>query len=302
MRSKQDGNELIVVADHIAMPPTALGDAPQPSGPSATPADITYLPEPDRAEPGLAELSRRRRARRRFRAYLIGAEYRMKERVRHPDGGESPVADVIEDEEAQREQIEKEVELGSRKHRRAPRWMHWIPRYVLCFDFGLLLYFFAGITNVSWASPMSMALGFALVLAAMVTVLSYGYLAFTGHRLRGYKNHEGTVDHGELDGFTKLILSVAAAVIAVIATLMYLRLHTEVGYALGTGASLTATVIAAALAVVSVAANFLVIAIHALDGSDQVARLDRLSAAARRPYAKAQRLREQAAHHIDHDQ
>ena len=306
MRSKQNGNELSTATDLIAMPPPAISDAPPPGGTSMKPADIAYLPEPgradpDRADPDLAELSRRRRAHRRFHARLIGAEYRMKERVKHPDGGESPVADVIEDEVAQREQIEKEVERGSRKHRRSPRWMHWIPRYVLCFDFGLLLYFFAGITNVSWASPMSMALGFAVVLAAMVTVLSYGYLAFTGHRLRGHKNHEGTVDHGELDGLTKVILSVAGAVIAVIAALMYLRLHTEVGYALGAGAGLTATLIAAALAVVSFAANFLVVAIHALDGSDQVARLDRLSAATRRPYAKAQRLREQAARHADHD-
>jgi len=297
MRSKQNGHGLTAGADLIAMRQPALTDAPQPSGPSATPADIAYLAEPD-----LAEVSRRRRARRRFRAQLIGAEYRMKERVKHPDGGESPVADIIEDEQAQREQIVKEVERGSRKHRRAPRWMHWVPRYVLCFDFGLLLYFFAGITNVNWASPVSMALGFAFVLAAMVTVLSYGYLSFTGHRLRGYKNHEGTVDHGDLDGFTKVVVGVAGAVIAVVATLMYLRLHAEVGYALGTGAGLTATVIAAALAVVSVAANFLVVAIHALDGSDQVARLDRLSAAARRPYAKAQRLREQAAYHTDRDQ
>jgi uncharacterized membrane protein len=302
MPRKQNGNELTADAGPMAMRHRALTDASQPSEPSATPVDITYLPEPDQAQPDLAELSRRRRARRRFRAQLIGAEYRMKERVKHPDGGESPVADIIEDEKAQREQIEKEVELGSRKHRRAPRWMHSIPRYVFCFDFGLLLYFFAGITNVSWASPVSMALGFAFVLAAMVTVLSYGYLSFTGHRLRGYKNHEGTVDHGELDGLTKVVLSLAAVVIVVIAMLMYLRLDTEVGYALGAGAGLTATVIAAALAVVSVAANFLVVAIHALDGSDQVARLDQLSAVARRPYAKAQRLREQAALHTDHDE
>jgi hypothetical protein len=87
----------------------------------------------------------------------------------------------------------------------------------------------------------------------------------------------------------------------VIATLMYMRMHTEVEYALGTEAGWTAAVIASALAAVNAAANFLVVAIHALDGSDQVARLERLSAAARRPFARAQRLREQAAHRIEYD-
>jgi uncharacterized membrane protein len=301
MHSTQNGNQPTVGADLIATRQSAPEDAPRPTGPGGTAVDIAYPPEPDRAEPDLAELSRQRRVARRIRERLISAAYRMKAKVKHADGGESTVTDIMEDEKALRKQIKKEVRRGSRKHRRAPEWMQWIPRYVLCFDFGILLYFFAGITNVNWASPVSMALGFALVLAAMVTVLSYGYLSFAGHCLRGFKNHEGTVHHRDLDGFTKVILGVAAAVIAVIATLMYLRMHTEVGYALGVSAGLTSIFIAAALAVVSVAANFLVVAIHALDGSDQVARLNRLSAAARGPYAKAQRLRERAAHDTDHD-
>ena len=302
MGTTPNGVEMTTGADVIRMRQSALADATQLSPQTATPAEVIYQPKPAHDELDLAELSRRRRARRSLRAQLISAEYRMKERVKHPDGGESPVAGIIEAEKAQREQIEKEIEHGSRKHRRAPRWMHWIPSYVLCFDFGLLLYFFAGITNVNWVNPMSMALGFAFVLAAMVTVLSYGYLSFAGHRLRGYKNHEGTVDPADLDGITKLMLGVAGLVIGVIATLMYMRMHTEVEYALSTNAGLSATVIAGALATVSLAANFLVVAIHALDGSDQVARLDRLSAAARRPFAKAQRLQERAARNIDRDQ
>jgi hypothetical protein len=55
---------------------------------------------------------------------------------------------------------------------------------VLFFDFILLLYFFAGITDVDWQSPLSVNLAFATVLAAMVTVLTYGFLSFTGHRMR----------------------------------------------------------------------------------------------------------------------
>jgi hypothetical protein len=126
-------------------------------------------------------------------------------------------------------------------------------------------------------------------------VFSYGYLAFTGHRLRGHKNHAGTVHPDEFDGLTRLVIAVAVAVIAAIATLMYLRMYAEVGFALGSGAGLWSVAVASVLAVISAAANFLVVAIHAVDGSDQVARLEKLSAAVQRPYAKAQRMREEAA-------
>jgi hypothetical protein len=290
MRSNYDG-DVDSGADLISAQQSAAELGPR----DPRPAGAAYA-----AQPSLAEVDRRQREKRRSRWLEIRAGFRMKDRVRHPDGGEAPVEDILEAEKAQRAKIERETADGSQKHRRSSRWIHWIPRYVLAFDFCLLLYFFAGITNVDWAAPMSMALGFALVLAAMVTVLSFGYLAFTGHRLRGYKNHAGTVHHDELDGFTKVILGIAGMVVAVIAILMFLRMDVEVVYALGRPGGVTALVIATALAIVSAAANFLVIAIHALDGSDEVARLDRLSAAVSRSYARAQRMSERARRHGGH--
>ena len=176
--------------------------------------------------------------------------------------------------------------MGSRKHRRLPRWQGWIPKFVLAFDFALLLYFFAGITNVYWQNPVSMNLAFAVILAGMVTVLAYGFLSFTGHRMRSYKNHAGTVHLDELDGFTKAAFGTAIVVIAVLAALMYLRIHSEVIDALRYQAGVTALVIPLAVAVVSAVANYLVVLIHALDGSDEVARLDKLAAATRRPSAR----------------
>jgi len=80
-----------------------------------------------------------------------------------------------------------------------------------------------------------------------------------------------------------------------VAALMFLRMHTEVLYALGVQAQVTALVIAVAVAAVSAVANFIVISVHGLDGSDEVARLDKLSAAVRRHFAKAHQMREQAA-------
>jgi hypothetical protein len=229
-----------------------------------------------------------------MRRQLAEADHWMQTRVKHPDGGERTVAQTQADEDEQRQQIGHEMAMGSRKHRRLPRWQGWIPKFVLCFDFALLLYFFSGITNVDWASPLSMNLAFAAALAAMVTVLTYGFLAFTGHRMRSYKNHAGTLHLDELDGFTKAAFGTAMTVITVIAVLMYLRIRSEVMDALGPSAGVSALVIPLAVAVVSAAANYLVVLVHALDGSDEVARLDRLAAAIRRPARKAQRLRRRA--------
>lgn len=300
MNDNQNGTEAMHGADLIAKHPPAL--TPAPDADALDPQPDTVTARSAVAVSDLAELTKWRRARRRIRTLTVRAGYRLQDRVRHPDGGDCSVAEAMEAAKAQRAQIEQETANGSGKHGRVERWVRWIPRLVLCFDFGLLVYFFAGITNVDWSNPMSMAMSFALILAAMVTGLSYGYLAFTGLRLRTHKNHAGTVDRDELDGFSMLVAVGAVVVIGVIAALMYLRMHTEVGYALGSGSGLTALAIAAALAIISAAANFLVVAIHALDGSEQVARLEKLSAAARRPYAKAQRMREEAAvQHAQHE-
>ena len=223
------------------------------------------------------------------------ASHRSADRVRHPDGGQRPVAEVQRDEAAARRQIEDETARGSRKHQRLPRWIGRIPILVLLVDFCLLLYFFSGITDVNWASPLGASLVFAVLLAAMVTVLSYGFLAFAGHRLRGYKDHSGAVAFSDLDGLTRAACWASAAGIAMLAALMFIRMRAEVLYALGPNGWTTALVIALALAVVSALANFLVVAIHALDGSHEVARLNALSAALAGPLGKAHEMDEQAA-------
>ena len=76
---------------------------------------------------------------------------------------------------------------------------------------------------------------------------------------------------------------------------MFVRMRAEVLDALGPQGWVTALVIAVVLAVVSALANFLVVLIHALDGSDEVARLDAIWANAGGPLGKAHRMREKAA-------
>ena len=260
----------------------------------------TPIPSSDGpSQRNLADHDRRQRRERKMRRLHADAEHSMHTRVRHPDGGERTVAETQADEVEQREQISRETTMGSRKHRRLPRWQRWIPKFVLAFDFALLLYFFAGITNVDWQSAVSMSLAFAITLAAMVTVLAYGFLAFTGHRMRSCKNHAGTVHFDELDGVTRAAFGMAITVITVLAALMYLRIHSEVIDATGSQAGLAVLVIPLAIAVVSAVANFLVVLIHALDGSDEVDRMDKLAAATHRLARKAHRLRKQAAQQAD---
>ena len=222
------------------------------------------------------------------------AEYRSADSVRHPDGGWQPVTDVIQHEAGQRAQIETDRGSGSRKHQRLPRRLGRIPQLVLVIDFCLLLYFFAGITDVNWASPLSADLVFAVLLAVMVTVLAYGFLSFAGHRLRSHKDHSGAIPLADLDGVTKASAAAAIIAIVVLSALMFTRMRTEVLYALGPHAWATALLIAVTLATVSALANFLVMAVHALDGSDQAARLQALSHATRRPLARASKMREEA--------
>ena len=279
--------------NHPNLPATSgPNPVPRPRQPEAD----RRVPAPDApGQPSLADHDQHRRREGQMRRLLAEADHRMLTRVKHPDGGERTVTETRADEEEQRQQISHEMGMGSRKHRRLPRWQGWIPKFVLAFDFALLLYFFAGITNVNWQNPVSMNLAFAITLAGMVTVLAYGFLSFTGHRMRSYKTHAGTVHLDELDGFSKAAFGTAMAVITVLAALMYLRIHSEVTDALGPQAGVTALVIPLAVAVVSAVANYLVVLIHALDGSDEVARLDKLAAATRMPARKAHRLRRRAA-------
>jgi len=287
--STSDQSDIVAVDQpaSVALSPTP---ASEPSV-SDAPADVTVVGVPL----DLAMTARREHDYHRAQQLLMMATDRLRERVSHPDGGDRAVADIQNDEARQRAEIEADTNNGSRKHRRLPGWMHQMPKLVLLIDFCLLLYFFGGITDVNWLSPISVSLGFAVLLASMMTALAYGLCAFTGHHMRAHKDHSGTVYLGDLDALTKFALGASAVAAGVLATLMYIRMRTEVLYTLGPGATTTAFVVGLTLAVVEGLANLLVIAVHALDGSDQVARLNALSAAARRSIRRAHRLQRRAA-------
>jgi hypothetical protein len=297
-----------VPADHNSLPDetqreVAVPSLPVPAEPDAPPTpptpNIPVTAQPPAEPRNLAAEARWRRAERQGRVLFIESSAQLALRVKHPVSGDCSVEEILAEERARRAEIEQQTATGSKKHHRLPRWLRSVPKWVLFFDFGLLFYFFTGITNVDWSSPLSLTLAFAVVLAAMVTLLSFGFLSFTGHRLRSHKNDDGTIFHEDVDAVTIAAFVISVVIIAVLALLMFTRIRTEVLYALGNRAQVTALVLAAAVGVVNAAANFLVIFVHALDGSDQTAHVDKLSDVIRDPLNKLHKLRTKAAKQVN---
>ena len=158
----------------------------------------------------------------------------------------------------------------------------------------LLLYFFSGVTNVNWASPFSAALVFAVLLASMVTGISFAFFRFTGDRLQQYKDDAGVIPLRGLDEATAVSIGLALGAMIVLAALMFIRMRAEVLDTLGPASGGTAIIISAALALVSILANTLVIAVHALDGSAEADRLEALGKTLSPQLALRHRLLERA--------
>ena len=228
---------------------------------------------------------RARRATLHGRIGLIPGEH-----VAHPYGGRQTVARTRADSEALTLLVQDQSDRGSRKHHRAPAWFRFMPRVVLVFDLALLVYFMSGITDVNWGAPLSLPLAFAAGLALMITVVCYACFAFAGHRLRSHKDDTGTIPLAAVDWLTGLFVIACAAGIVVIGLLMFARMWSEVLLALGNGAHTTALAVAAAITVVSVLANMMVIAVHATDGSEETDKLDAFGATLRRPLRRENRL------------
>ena len=224
----------------------------------------------------------------------IRARYRDMDIVPHPDGGVQTVAQIASDQAKQRAQIEADRDRGSFRHRRLPAAVRQVPALVFGADGLLLLYFFSGVTNVNWSSPFSPALVFAVLLASMVAGISFAFFRFTGDRLQQYKDDTGVIPLRGLDEATTVSMGLAVGAMIILAALMFIRMRAEVLNALGPDAGGTAIVISAALALVSILANTLVIAVHALDGSAEADRLEALGKAIYQPLAMQQRMLEGA--------
>ena len=171
--------------------------------------------------------------------------------------------------------IEAETRCGSLKHHRLPRWMRWVPTLIAGLDFCLLLYSFAAIVRLRWADPQLSRLILMLVLAGVVTALSFGCSSLAGHMMRACKSHAGTVSLGALDTITKSVFGVAAASIVGISALIFIQIRAGILYAIGANSTTVALLAALALAILVGSVNFLAIAVYALDGSDDLVALAR---------------------------
>ena len=115
---------------------------------------------------------------------------------------------------------ESGIQRGGLRHRRLPKILRWLPVPLFAVDALLLLYFFSGVTDVNWAQPLSAALVFAVLLAAMVTGISFALFRFAGNRLQQYKDDTGTVPLRGLDKATIVSVGLALAAMAVLAALI----------------------------------------------------------------------------------
>ena len=79
---------------------------------------------------------------------------------------------------------ESGIQRGGLRHRRLPKILRWLPVPLFAVDALLLLSFFSGVTDVNWAQPLSAALVFAVLLAAMATGISFAFFRFAGNRLQ----------------------------------------------------------------------------------------------------------------------
>jgi hypothetical protein len=172
--------------------------------------------------------------------------------------------------------IEADRRSGSLKHQRLRRWMRWIPTLITGLDFCLLLYFFASVTRLHWADPQTARLVLVTVLAGTVAALSFGCSFWAGRRMRACKSHEGAVSFSELDTAAKATVGAAAAVIVGISVLMFIQIRTGVLYALGASNATAGLLASLAMTIMVGLVNFFALAVHALDGSDELAFLARL--------------------------
>jgi hypothetical protein len=180
--------------------------------------------------------------------------------------------------------IVTETAAGSLRHRRLPWLLRRVPAAVAVADLVVLCSYTAEVFDVDPEHPASLPGLIALVFAVLACGTSYAWLSLTGHRLRSFRDRRGEICWSVLGATTWVTLALTVVLLAVLGALMAVRVHEEILLFDPTSAS--ATPVAAVFAVLGVVANCSVVAVHALDGSDQTHRLAELRRLARRREAR----------------
>jgi hypothetical protein len=178
--------------------------------------------------------------------------------------------------------LRTEIAAGATVHQRVPRLLRYLPWAVALLD-GLILYTFcADIFNVRprEVSPNGLA---AIALAVLGSAIAYAWLSLTGSRLRDHRNHLGGIEWRLTDPSTRIMVGVGLVVSATLGVLMYQRVVDKAALAGEAYISPDQVgVLGWVFAVLSVCANFTVVAVHALDGSALAASLRGIGRAVRR--------------------
>lgn len=216
------------------------------------------------------------------------------EHIDHPDGGVRTVAETLADQREQRERIQADQRAGSRRHRRVPVLLRRAPTGFFVFDALLLLWFFSGVTNVDWTNdPVSVSLAVAIGMAAIAAGATFVVCRHVGDRLLHYKDDEGHLSLLGMDWWTRTSVALAVVTVTVVAPFMFIRMRSEVLDDLGQKAQGTAIIVGLVLALVTVLAVYVTIAVHAIDGSLETERLNDLGKAVAGPLEMETELRQQ---------
>ena len=216
------------------------------------------------------------------------------EHIDHPDGGVRTVAETLADEREQRELIQADQRAGSRRHRHLSVLLRRAPAGFFVFDALLLLWFFSGVTNVDWTNhPASVSLVVAIGMAAIATGATFVLCRHVGDRLLHYKDDEGHLSLLGMDWWTRTSAALAVATVTVMAPFMFIRMRSEVLDDLGQKVQGTAIIVGLVLALVTVLAVYVTIAVHALDGSLETERLNDLGKAVAGPLEMETELHQQ---------
>lgn len=212
--------------------------------------------------------------RRRLADHLAAAEHLEDRPLRDPRGGRTPTAQLLARREELHDRIDAEERTGSRLHHRISRGRSWLVRVLPLVDGLVLCWFLIGVLNVDLEAPgVTLAVAVALAVLGSVAVASWN--AAAGEHLRRWKDDQGNLEWGAVDGVGHGLLLAGAATWILLAAMMYVRVGDEAYQAGGVAGPATA-VVAVAFAAAIVLVNAYVLVLGFADGSPLTGELDRL--------------------------
>ncbi|UGT62873.1 hypothetical protein [Nocardia asteroides] len=183
--------------------------------------------------------------------------------------------------------VQKEHDAGSLKHRQVPLWLHRSSTWAALLDFPVLLYFVTQVFNVDLAGiasgdgaalgesivPLLTSIVFALLGTAAVAI----GLKFFGRDLKGFKDEHGHIQlpEGKARVIPLLFIGLATLLAIGAGIVMAYRIVAD-SLAAGNGIT-SALILGVFFAVIVVAVNVVVFAVHFRDGSLQTDEIGHLN-------------------------